>query len=120
LIHLNFTNNKDAKVDSLSIVSLFFLLLYLNPCSVCNFLSKLISLVYIKLAINATLANTHITHHTILKLLIYALITTSFIAPSSLISLHAFMTYTNELASRDHLSINVEYAVARIFFFKTF
>jgi hypothetical protein len=70
LIYSNFTDNEDTEVNSLSIVGLFFLLLYLNPCSVYSFLSKLISLVYTKLVINAALASIYIIHYTILKLLI--------------------------------------------------
>jgi hypothetical protein len=70
LIYSGFTNNKDTKVNFLFIISLFSSLLYLNLCSVYNFFFKLISLVYIKLAINATLASTHIIYYIILKLLI--------------------------------------------------
>jgi hypothetical protein len=70
LVYPDFTNNKDIKVNTLFTISLFFLLLYLNPCSVYNFLSKLISLIYIKLLRTTTLASIYIIYYIILKLLI--------------------------------------------------
>jgi hypothetical protein len=48
------------------------------------------------------------------------LITTSFIVPSSPTLLYAFITYINELVSRDHLFINVEYIIVKIFFLNIF
>jgi hypothetical protein len=70
LIYFNFINNKDAKVNFLFIVSFFISLLYLNSYFIYSFLFKSISLIYIKLIINATLASIYIIYYIILKLLI--------------------------------------------------